>query len=85
MKIRLKINGRDFAPHIYPNMILLDLLRDLGFKSVKQGCGTTNCGLCTVIMDGGQLDVSWDPGTKEIRMTGTATTVFEGTIELEED
>ena len=36
-------------------------------------------------MDGGQLEVSWDPGTKEIRMTGTATTVFEGTIELQED
>ena len=34
MKIRLKINGRDFAPHIYPNMILLDLLRELGFKTV---------------------------------------------------
>lgn len=47
----MKINGKDFAPHIYPSMILLDLLRDLGFKSVKRGCGTANCGLCTVIMD----------------------------------
>jgi diaminopimelate epimerase len=39
---------------------------------------------CTVIMDGGSLDISWDPVTKDIHMTGTATTVFEGTIELED-
>jgi len=68
-------------------------------SGITQACGTGACatavaaamaGLtrpesCTVIMDGGQLDVSWDPGTKEIRMTGTATTVFEGTIEMQED
>ena len=68
-------------------------------SGITQACGTGACatavaaamaGLtrpdcCTVIMDGGQLDVSWDPETKEIRMTGTATTVFEGTIELQED
>ena len=68
-------------------------------SGITQACGTGACatavaaamaGLtrpesCTVIMDGGRLDVSWEPGTKEIRMTGTATTVFEGTIELQED
>ena len=47
--------------------------------------GLTRPERCTVIMDGGQLDVSWDPVTREIQMTGTATTVFEGTIEMQED
>ena len=68
-------------------------------SGITQACGTGACATavaaamagytrpdgCTVIMDGGALDVSWDPGTREIRMTGTATTVFEGTIELQED
>ncbi len=68
-------------------------------SGITQACGTGACATavaaamagytrpdkCTVIMDGGALDVSWDPATKEIRMTGTATTVFEGTIELPED
>ena len=67
-------------------------------SGITQACGTGACatavaaamaGLtrpecCTVIMDGGQLDVSWDPVTREIQMTGTATTVFEGTIEMQE-
>ena len=32
--------------------MLLDLLRDMGCYSVKRGCDTTNCGLCTVLVDG---------------------------------
>lgn len=32
--------------------ILLDVLRDLGCHSVKCGCETTNCGLCTVWING---------------------------------
>ena len=32
--------------------MLLGVLRDLGCKSVKCGCETTNCGLCTVWIDG---------------------------------
>ena len=35
-----------------PDTILLDFLRDKGCYSVKRGCETANCGLCTVLMDG---------------------------------
>ena len=31
--------------------MLLDLVRSLGCKSVKRGCETANCGLCTVFLD----------------------------------
>ena len=34
-----------------PDLLLLDLLREKGCYSVKRGCETANCGLCTVLMD----------------------------------
>lgn len=52
MKIKLWINDKVYNDTIEPDTMLMDYLRDKGFKSVKCGCDTTNCGLCTVYMDG---------------------------------
>ena len=52
MKIKLWINDKIYEDYIEPDLMLIDYLRDKGFKSVKCGCDTTNCGLCTVYMDG---------------------------------
>ena len=35
-----------------PDTLLLDFLRDQGCYSVKRGCETSNCGACTVLLDG---------------------------------
>ena len=51
MKIKLWINDKLYEPEIEADSILLNVLRSLGFKSVKCGCDTTNCGLCTVILE----------------------------------
>ena len=42
--------------------------------------GYTDADGCDVIMDGGTLNVKWNPNTKEVLMTGPAEFVFEGTI-----
>lgn len=52
MEIKMILNGRQIVREISPDMLLLDFVRGEGCYSVKRGCETSNCGLCTVLMDG---------------------------------
>lgn len=52
MEIKLNLNGRTVTDHIDAGLLLIDFLRDHGCLSVKRGCETSNCGLCTVHLDG---------------------------------
>lgn len=51
MEIRINLNGKDICKDIEPDMLLIDFVRSQGCLSVKRGCDTSNCGLCTVFMD----------------------------------
>ena len=51
MKINFFLNGKKVQEEVAPDLLLLDLLRQKGCYSVKRGCETANCGLCTVLMD----------------------------------
>ena len=51
MIIDLFINGKKIQAETAPDQMLIDFLRGLGYKSMKRGCDTGNCGLCTVWMD----------------------------------
>lgn len=51
MKIKITLNGQDLSGHIEPDTLLIDFLRSHGCYSVKRGCDTSNCGLCTVFLD----------------------------------
>ncbi len=51
--VSFEVNGKPVELMVEPNRTLLDVLReDLGLTGVKHGCDDSNCGVCTVIMDG---------------------------------
>ena len=52
MNLTFMLNGKSVSVDISPDTLLLDLVRRLGCKSVKRGCDTGSCGLCTVYLDG---------------------------------
>ena len=52
MEIRFTLNGKPVTAMAEADDSLYHVLRALGISSVKCGCETTNCGLCTVHMDG---------------------------------
>lgn len=52
MQISMTLNGKKIQAEISPDMLLIDFVRERGCYSVKRGCETSNCGLCTVFLDG---------------------------------
>ena len=51
MTIQFTLNHKKVSADIAPDTVLYDLVRRLGCASVKCGCETSNCGLCTVFLD----------------------------------
>jgi aerobic carbon-monoxide dehydrogenase small subunit len=51
--VATRINGDDYEFVCAPNETLLDVLRNrLGLTGAKEGCGTGDCGACSVTLDG---------------------------------
>lgn len=52
-ELKLTINGEPYELSIDPGMLLVEVLRDsLGLTGTKRACDSSNCGACTVILDG---------------------------------
>ncbi len=51
MEISIKLNGKIVNDNIDVDMLLIDFVRKHGCLSVKRGCDTSNCGLCTVFLN----------------------------------
>lgn len=75
MQIKLWINDKEFSADISPDTILLDFLRTMGFLSVKRGCETSNCGLCTVMLEGKPI---LSCSTLAVRTNGLHIKTIEG-------
>lgn len=82
MKIQLVLNGKRIAAEVDPNMMLLDFVRSQGMKSVKRGCDTGNCGLCTVWVDEKPV---LSCSTLAVRANGKSVTTLEGVQEEAEE
>ena len=78
MLVNIKVNGISIQDDVRPDQLLFDFLRDHGFKSVKCGCETTNCGLCTVWMDDKSV---LSCSVLTVRADGHAITTLEGVQE----
>lgn len=75
MEIRLKLNGKTVTASVEADTVLLDFLREKGCLSVKRGCDTSNCGLCTVLMDGKPI---LSCSTLAVRADGREVYTLEG-------
>lgn len=51
MLINIILNGKRIQEEVEPDLLLIDFVRKQGCLSVKRGCETSNCGLCTVFLE----------------------------------
>ena len=75
MILKCFINGKAVTDDISPDMALLEFVRSQGCYSVKRGCETANCGLCTVWVDGTPV---LSCSTPAMRVEGKRVTTLEG-------
>jgi carbon-monoxide dehydrogenase small subunit len=51
--ISITVNGRQYQRDVEPRQLLVHFIRDLGgLTGTKVGCDTSQCGACTVLLDG---------------------------------
>ena len=76
MDVKFTVNGKAEIVQVEPHILLLDALRDeLGLLGTKEGCGTGDCGACTVLVDGEPVCSCL---TLAVEVDGCAITTVEG-------
>jgi len=74
--LNFNLNGRAESIEIAPRTRLLDVLRvDLCLTGTKEGCGTGDCGSCTVLLDGKPVNSCMILG---LQVEGREVTTIEG-------
>ena len=75
MQIQFTLNDKPVSADIRPDTLLLNLVRSLGCTSVKRGCETSNCGLCTLFLDDKPV---LSCSVLAVRAAGRRVTTLEG-------
>ena len=69
--VSVTVNGEVREADVEPRLLLVHLLRDVfGLTGTHTGCDTSNCGACTVHVNGAQRQVLHDarrPGGRRVR------------------
>jgi carbon-monoxide dehydrogenase small subunit len=73
--VSLSVNGRPYKQEVEARLLLVHFLRDLGLTGTKIGCDTSQCGACTVLMDGVTVKSCT---TLAVQADGSAITTIEG-------
>ena len=80
MQITVRVNGDEYTRDVEPRLLLVHFLRDeLGLTGTHWGCDTSNCGVCTVQVDGTPVKSCT---TLAVMVDGREVTTVEG---LEQD
>jgi carbon-monoxide dehydrogenase small subunit len=75
-KINLTVDGVGYVDEVEPRVLLVHYLRDvLGKTGTPIGCDTSNCGACTVLMDGMSVKSC---SVLAVQADGTEITTIEG-------
>lgn len=82
MRIEVTINDKLTTFEVANDEFLADTLRAHGYMSIRKGCNTGNCGLCTVWVDG---KPTLSCSTLSVRMQGKKITTIEGIPEEVEE
>ena len=76
MEITLTVNGASHTADVEPRTLLVDFIRSgIGLTGTHIGCDTTNCGACTVLVDGVPMKTCT---MFAVQANGTSLTTVEG-------
>ena len=79
VEVSLRVNGEDSRVFVEPRTLLVHALRDdLALTGTKIGCDTSQCGACTVLVDGKAFKSCT---LLAVRMEGAEVTTIEGLAE----
>jgi carbon-monoxide dehydrogenase small subunit len=75
-EITVSVDGVKYADHVEPRMLLVHYLREIvGKTGTPVGCDTSNCGTCTVLLDGESVKSC---SVLAVQADGTEVTTIEG-------
>jgi aerobic carbon-monoxide dehydrogenase small subunit len=75
-RVSVRVNGVQYDEEVEPRLLLVHLIRDtLGLTGTHVGCDTSNCGACTVHLDG---DAVKSCTVLAVQADGSEVTTIEG-------
>ena len=73
--IAISVNGQRLQREVEPRLLLVHCLRDAGLTGTKIGCDTSQCGACTVLVDGAAVKSCT---MLAVQADGASVTTIEG-------